>query len=81
MDKFYTVYYIIKKNNSGYLRSRTVLARNQKEAIREVKTQVKETTGRTAFSATCKKPEPTTHGMLWNGMIYTRWNEYTQTLW
>ena len=79
--KIYTVYYIIKMNNHGYLKSRRVQARNQKDAIREVRASVKETTGRTAFSATCSKPEPTRHGMEYNGMIYKRWNEHTETLW
>lgn len=79
--KTYTVYYIIKQNRHGYLRNETVEANNQKEAIKAVREQVREKTGRNAFSATCKEPVKIERGLEFQGSIYTRYCEYDNSLW
>lgn len=79
--KKYNVYYIIKKNGHGYLRNMEVDAHNQKEAMQIVKEAVLRETGRNAFHKTCKAPVKTKYGMQYDGMTYTRYNEYTKSLW
>jgi hypothetical protein len=79
--KTYTVYFIIKKNNHGYLHEKTVEASNQKEAIKLVRDQVPEECGRNAFHCTCKKPIRTKDGMEMNGIIYTKYSEVFNMLW
>ena len=77
----YTVYYVISKNNHGYLCNNTVTANNQQEAIKLTKTHAKEMRGHHAFCCTCKRPEKTEKGLLWSGMWYTKYSETTKTLW
>lgn len=79
--KKYTVYYIIKRDGHGYLRWSTIDAENQKTAIKRVKDSVKLETGRTAFRATCKEPASHKQGLLFDGMIYTRYNKESNRLW
>lgn len=79
--KYYKVYYIIKKNGHGYLNETEVQAKNQKEAIAKVRADVRERTGRNAFSATCKAPAITKYGLYWNGGTYTRYSELFHMLW
>ena len=77
----YTVYFIVKKNNHGYLNQIEVTARNQREAIAIAQEQVKESSGRNAFGATCKAPKRVAGGMEFNGGTYTRYSELFHTLW
>lgn len=79
--KDYTVYFIIKKNNHGYMNQKTVVAKNQKEAIAAVKEKVKENTGRHAFQCSCKAPEKMECGLYYNGWVYTRYSELFNQLW
>lgn len=77
----YTVYFIIKKNNHGYLNQQTIKAKNQREAIKAVKEKVLADTGKHAFSCTTQKPERASDGMRFNGMTYTRYSDLFNTLW
>ena len=79
--KTYTVYFIIKKNNHGYLNEKTVEANSQKEAIKFVRNQVKDECGRNAFNCTCKKPIRTKDCVEMNGIIYTKCSELFNMLW
>lgn len=77
----YTVYFIVKNDGHGYLNQAEVSANNQKEAVASVKKSVRENSGKCAFCATCKVPERVKGGMLFNGMIYTRYSELFNRLW
>lgn len=79
--KSYTVYFIIKKFNHGYLNEETVEANNQKEAIKIVKENVKNRCNKYAFNCTCKKPIRTKDGMEMNGAVYTKYSELFNALW
>lgn len=79
--KRYTVYFIIKKNNHGYLNEKTVIAHNQKEAVKLVRESVKAESGRNAFKCTCKKPELVPSGMKYGGIVYTRYSPIFHSLW
>ncbi len=52
--KTYQVFYWIKKNKKEYLNHIFVVAKNQKEACKKCKEEVKQQTGRNAFRATTK---------------------------
>lgn len=79
--KNYTVYFVIKKNNHGYLNQETVTAENQKQAIRMVKDSVYKNSGKNAFYCTCEEPEMTKAGLVFNGGTYTRYSDVFNQLW
>lgn len=79
--KDYTVYFIIKKDNHGYLNQQTVQARNRENAIKAVKAKVLRDSGRNAFNCTMQKPERVANGMRFNGMTYTGFSELFNRLW
>lgn len=79
--KNYKVYYIIKKHGHGYLNETEVTARNQREAIREVRQSVRTNTGRNAFHCTTHPPIKVKRGVEYDGMIYSRYDELFHTLW
>ncbi len=77
----YTVYFIIKKHNHGYLNQETVMARNKKEAVKAVRELVKHNSGRNAFHATCNAPAITKAGCLFDGMTYQGYDPTFRMLW
>lgn len=79
--KDYTVYFIIKKFNHGYLTQKTVSAKNMKVAIQIVKDTVKTETGRHAFTCTCKAPIKNKNGLEYNGKTYSKYSELFNQLW
>lgn len=56
MKKSYQVFYVIKQNGREYQYHMSVMADNQREAIKQCKTVVFEKTGRNAFRETTKAP-------------------------
>ena len=74
-----TVFFILKMHGHGYLNHMVTEATNKRDAIREVKDRVRATYGRNAFHCTTKAPEKTSHGVEFDGMIYTR--AYGPVLW
>ena len=56
MKKSYQVFYVIKRNGKEELNHMSVMANNQREAIKQCKAVVFEKTGRNAFRATTKAP-------------------------
>ncbi|MCB5775826.1 MULTISPECIES: hypothetical protein [Ruminococcus] len=56
MKKSYQVFYVIKQNGREYPYHMSVMADNQREAIKQCKAVVFEKTGRNAFRATTKAP-------------------------
>lgn len=81
MNKSYRVYFIIKKNNHGYLNEKVITASNQKDAIKLVREKVREESGRNAFHCTCKAPKKVKDGMEFDGFIYKRYSELFNSLW
>jgi hypothetical protein len=79
--KEYTIYFIIKKNGHGYMNQETVAAKNKAEAIRLVKANILENTGRNAFQCTTKQPVIRDGVLEYNGMLYTRYSDLFHTLW
>lgn len=56
LKKSYQVFYILKYGKREELHHIFVMAHNQKEAVAECRSFIKETTGKTAFRATTKEP-------------------------
>lgn len=73
--KSYIIYFIIKKNNHGYLNEIQIEAVSKKEAIIKTKKMVMENSGKHAFACTNRKPVKTKTGLEFNGMIYPKYSE------
>ena len=82
--KKYTVWYILKKDNHGYLKNREVEAENKKDAFAKAEEYAQTHFYRHAFTKSLKAPE--WHGgepgdlehsdLHYNGMVYTRAYKY-----
>lgn len=74
--KTYTVYYCIKKNNSGFLCHEDIEANNKKEAFALCEEISKKKHKAHAFWKTLSAPDGMTeYGFSWQGMVFTRYWE------
>lgn len=71
--KQYTVWYIIKRNNRGYVHHSEVEASNQKEAMKLTEEDAKQRFDRHAFSKTTKEP-------VWEGGEPSDWETRPLTI-
>lgn len=70
--KEYQIYFVIKKDNCGYIKTMVVSARNKKEAFAAVEEASRKYYKRHAFYKTTTPPVEMENGVLYDGMLYTR---------